>query len=99
VKQLIDSGSGPLPGGDDCQQFDVVCPNRSSYDNSLDNDSDLSVLQENEALNLSQINAVIGNGLALDPDGNGTGVIQAIPGSSCLIMIFFRLAVAIRRRR
>jgi len=70
-----------------------------AYDNTLNNDSDLTVLQENEALNQPQINAVISNGLVLDPDGNGTGVLQAIPEPSSLTMTLLGLLIAIRRRR
>ena len=70
------------------------------YNSRLDNDSGLTVLQENEALNLSQINAAISNGLALDPDGNGTGVLQAIPEPSSLALIgLVGVGFVLRRRK
>lgn len=71
-----------------------------AYDGSLDNDPMLTLLQENFFLLSDQVDAAIHNGLALDPDGNGIGVLQAIPepGSTSLALLAM-LPVLLRRRR
>lgn len=69
------------------------------YNNSQDNDPNLTVLQENEFLRPEQISAAISNGLALNPDGNGTGVLQPIPEPSALLLVLAGLPALMRRRR
>lgn len=69
------------------------------YDGTQDNDPELTVLQENEFLNSAQIAAAISNGLALDPDGNGIGVLQAIPEPSSLLLVLLGMPALFRRRR
>ena len=64
-----------------------------SYSGSLD-------LQQNFDLNQEQIDAAIFNGLDLDPDGNGTGVLQLIPEpSSTSLIALGGLALLLRRKR
>lgn len=72
-----------------------------AYDGSLDNDPSLTLLQENFFLNQQQIDAAIYNGTRLDPDGNGTGVLQLIPepaGGALLLLGLVPLALRRRRR-
>lgn len=57
-------------------------------------------LVENYDLNSEQIAAAIYNGTRLDPDGNGIGVLQAIPEpSSVAVLLFLATSVVSRRRR
>lgn len=56
--------------------------NGPSYNGSLNNDPNLSVLQENFFLNSAQIDAAIYNGTRLDPDNNSIGVLQVVPEPS-----------------
>jgi len=57
-------------------------------------------LQENFNLRSDQIAASIFNGLDLDPDGNGIGVLQAVPEpSSTLLLGLGSLALLMRRSR
>lgn len=57
-------------------------------------------LQQNFDLNADQIAAAIYNGLRLDPDGNGIGVLQAIPEpSSMFLLVIVGCGIATRRRR
>jgi hypothetical protein len=70
-----------------------------NYDGAQDNDPNLTVLQENEFLRPEQISAAISNGLALDPDGNGTGVLQPIPEPSVILLALAGLPALMRRRR
>ncbi|MGJ8655127.1 MAG: PEP-CTERM sorting domain-containing protein [Akkermansiaceae bacterium] len=66
--------------------------NGPAYDGGL-------TLQENFNLTSDQIDAAIFNGLDLDPDGNGTGVLQAVPEpSSTFLMGLGGLALLVRRR-
>ncbi len=59
-----------------------------------------TTLPEKFDLRSDQIAASIFNGLALDPDNNGTGVLQAIPEpSSTLLLGLGSLALFVRRRR
>jgi hypothetical protein len=69
------------------------------YDGAQDDDPELTVLQENESLNSDQVTAAISNGLALDPDGNGIGVLQAIPEPSAVLLVLMGLPALMRRRR
>lgn len=69
------------------------------YDGSQDNDPNLTILQENEFLRPEQVAAAISNGLALDPDGNGIGVLQPIPEPSALLLLLAGLPALMRRRR
>lgn len=71
-----------------------------SYSSSLDNDPELSVLQENFFLNQDQIDAAIYNGTRLDPDGNLTGVLQSLaPEPSSMLLASLGLLSLLRRRR
>ncbi|MEM9479984.1 MAG: hypothetical protein AAGA58_10060 [Verrucomicrobiota bacterium] len=71
-----------------------------AYDGSLDNDPMLTTLQENYFLNQQQIDAMLFNGVLLDPDGNGIGVLQVIPEPSAAILaVFAVIGFAQRRRR
>ncbi|GAB5403068.1 MAG: hypothetical protein Aurels2KO_12990 [Aureliella sp.] len=64
-----------------------------AYNNSL-------TLGENYELNAEQIAAAIYNGTRLDPDGNGVGVLQAVPEPSSLaILLCTGLWVTLRRHR
>lgn len=57
-------------------------------------------LQQNFDLNDQQIAAAIYNGLRLDPDGNGLGVLQSIPEpSSMLLLPLIGIGLITRRRR
>ncbi len=57
-------------------------------------------LAQNEALSMAQISAAIHNGLNLDPDGNGTGVLTLVPEPSGIGMLLIGgVALATRRRR
>jgi len=70
-----------------------------AYDSALDANSN-TVLQENFDLSSEQVNAAIYNGLLLDPDGNGIGVLQLIPEpSSTSLLALAGLSVIMRRRR
>lgn len=57
-------------------------------------------LPQNFDLTDQQIAAAIYNGMRLDPDGNGTGVLQAIPEPSSMILLpLLGIGLATRRRR
>lgn len=57
-------------------------------------------LAMNYDLNPEQIAAAIYNGTRLDPDGNGIGVLQAVPEpSSVAVLMFLVTGIAARRRR
>ena len=56
-------------------------------------------LQQNFNLTQEQIDAAIYNGLRLDPDGNGTGVLQVIPEPSSLMLVFAGAGLLAARRR
>lgn len=71
-----------------------------AYASGLDDDPNLTALQENNFLNSDQIAAAIFNGLDLDPDGNGNGVLQAIPEpSSTTLLGLVALGLLVRRRK
>ncbi len=63
-----------------------------NYDNSIS-------LVENYNLNSDQIAAAIFNGTRLDPDGNGIGVLQAIPEPSSFALMLCVCIAAHGRRR
>ncbi len=67
--------------------------NGPAYDNG-------QTVAQNFNLRADQIAAAIHNGLALDPDNNGTGVLQAIPEpSSTLLLGFGSIALLMRRKK
>jgi hypothetical protein len=70
-----------------------------AYDGNLDDDPELTTLQENGFILADQTDAAIYNGLRLDPDGNGTGVLQAIPEPSGFLAGLVCLAALFARRR
>jgi len=71
-----------------------------SFNATLDNDTNLTALQENAFLRQDQIDAAIFNGLALDPDGNGIGVLQAIPEpTSSMLAVQAFMIFMLRRKR
>ncbi|MEM0896495.1 MAG: hypothetical protein AAGJ79_06380 [Verrucomicrobiota bacterium] len=70
-----------------------------AYDGGLDNDPALTTLQENYLINQQQIDAMLYNGVLLDPDGNGIGVLQLIPEPTAALLAIIGAATLFRRRR